>query len=574
VNTAGKTIDLVAGRDITMDNGTSTTSANGTILLYAGTGNISIETITAGTGSVSVTAAAGSIADQDDAGDDGTAPDITANGLILKAGNAIGLGTNHIEATVTKLTANAGNGGLFVTAKERVTSGTVDRGVTVESVTVSVNRVDSEANVPTTAIGTATVTQEDLSVTVGGHLVLDVTSGALVLNAGSDATYAVQAVSGNTRLSTQSGALTLNAKLDGGSGNVSVVSSGTFTQTETTGDIVTTGGTIDVSANAIDMKAGADTSASGNIRYASSSTITVGTITSTGANVSLVAAGNITDSSADDNVALPSVPDIDISATNLRVEISGGTGGFGSGSNHLETTVTRLSGSVGSNGFFMTESNDIELDSVAQISVNRVASTGVAGDGDVFDPAKSDLASGGALVLQTVNGSITTAVTNGDIQAAGHILLNASETAVGTEAAITLGGTVTTTSASNGSISLTAKDFVRQLSTGDITAGGAGTIDVEVSTGTSSGAITMEDGAATASTSGNIRYVATTTLSLGTLATSGNVSLQATSITDSRDDDSENVTDDVDVTASSLRVQTSDAGFGEARKQPLCYGNE
>jgi len=180
---------------------------------------------------------------------------------------------------------------LFASAGELVASGTANRGVIVDAVTVSVNRVGANAltTIPLT-IPAATVTQEDLSATSGGHVVLDVTSGALELKAGTSGSNAITAGSGNTRLNAQSGALMLNAMLDGGSGNITILSTGSQSY-GVDGDVVTTGGTIDVQATSagsiIGMNSGTLLQTNGgNIR------VMAGTIDGAGATVN--AGGNVT----------------------------------------------------------------------------------------------------------------------------------------------------------------------------------------------------------------------------------------------------------------------------------------
>lgn len=119
--TSGRTVDVLAGRHITMAQGTQTSTTNGNLLLQATAGNITIETLNAGTANVSVTATAGNVIDGDTAGD--TEVDITAAGLLLTAGSSsgIGSGSNHLETSVSNLTAVAGSGGVFVTETDAVT---------------------------------------------------------------------------------------------------------------------------------------------------------------------------------------------------------------------------------------------------------------------------------------------------------------------------------------------------------------------------------------------------------------------------------------------------------------------
>ncbi|MBU3897991.1 MAG: hypothetical protein KJ614_03545, partial [Gammaproteobacteria bacterium] len=85
---------------------------------------------------------------------------------------------------------SAGAGGAFITESD---------GVTIDALTVAVNRVASDASISTPAI--SSVTQEDLSATGTGNLVL-LTGGVLTVNAGTP---------GTSSISTDSGSITLNA---------------------------------------------------------------------------------------------------------------------------------------------------------------------------------------------------------------------------------------------------------------------------------------------------------------------------------------------------------------------------
>jgi hypothetical protein len=177
--TSARTIDVLAGRHITMAQGVSIASNDGNVLLHAVAGNVTLETITAGTAGVSISAVAttptdgtaGQIIDGDTADDavlDGSAVDITAGGLILRAGRGVGAGSNHLETDLGTpgagtpvtgtLSASAGAAGLFVTERHSLV---------VDALTVAVSRVGSDGTVPGTATGTATLTQQDLTATGG-----------------------------------------------------------------------------------------------------------------------------------------------------------------------------------------------------------------------------------------------------------------------------------------------------------------------------------------------------------------------------------------------------------------------
>ena len=506
-STSGKTIDLVAGRNITMADGTSTTSTAGNILLYAGTGNITIDTLAAGTGSVSITAAAtssssvGTIIDLDGTSAEEIEVDIIASGLILKAGNGIGTGSNHIESTVTTLTASAGAGGLFVTESD---------GVRVTTLTISVNRVATDATVPASASGTATVTLEDLKSTGAGAVVLEVKAGDLDVNEGTSLSVGVQSATGNIRLQSVTGNINLNAGVLSSGGNVSLLAGSTMNQAGA-GDVTTTGtGSIDVEAGTIIMANGAVAqTAGGNIRYAATGDITVGLIdaripvdrldrvltnqTLWGA-VSIIAGGSILD-----NIETTT----DIYAKELHLNAATGVG---AGNNFLETEISTISARAGTSGLFVTEATDVTIGQTQAITVSRVETNGTTLTATT-DVLQNDFVSTGTLVLMTTSGSITT-LSTGAVTATGNMLLQA----VGTTSDIILGAAVTdNVTVVGGNISLNAGREI--LQNANIQAStSAMTIDLQAI-----GNITMADGTSTTSTAGTIRLLTAGDITIGVL---------------------------------------------------------
>ena len=143
-------------------------------------------------------------------------------------------------------------------------------------------------------------------------------------------------------------------------------------------------------------------------------------------------------------------------------------------------------------GSFITQDGPITIDGTT-FTVNRV---NTIAESTEIENSLSDLSSAGSIVLQTINGSITTATTSGNITAVGNILLSSGETDETTTAIITLNGAV---SAEN--INLLSKDSILQNATGDISGVG---IYVKADNG-----ITMENGALTSTNNGTIVYEAT-----------------------------------------------------------------
>ncbi|MBV5305031.1 MAG: S-layer family protein, partial [Chlorobium sp.] len=535
-------VTLYAANGITFSqNADITTGGIGTLDLEAQTGSIALSStskmsagsgdirlfglldVTLGdristTGIVSVTASTRNIIDGE------SAVDVSASGLILKAGNRIGSGTDHLETQVATLSANSGAGGLFITESD---------GVTVDKLTASLSRVAVDGTVPEAA--DVVITQEDLKAAGAGHLVVDVTVGDVVVNAGTPATNAVTAVSGNTRLTAHSGALTVNARIDGGSGHVTILSSGNQSF-GIDGDVATTDGSINVESFTITMADGATiTSGSGNIRLVAVSALQLGSLSTTG-DVSL-SAGTITDAGTGTSDTT------NITADEVRLVTTGTVIGNGAGTNgnHLELNITKLavdSNGTGTGGLFLTESNSIQLGSLNAINVYQVTADGTTAL--TGDTAQSNVISDGHFVLVTTAGSIET-LAGGVVTAAGNILMQAG----GTTSDLMLGAAVI----SSGNISLNAVGDIKQNATIAVATTG-GTIDL-----LASGSITMGDGSSTTSTNGNIRYQAGTNVTIELLAAgSGNVALYAASgfIIEGATSDS-----DVDITANGLLLNAA-----------------
>ena len=210
--------------------------------------------------------------------------------------------------------------------------------------------------------------------------------------------------------------ITLNTFVKSSAGNISLHAKDSIVQTAT-GDITVSaaGKTIDILADADITMADGAISATNNeaIRYEAGGSITLGSLNAGTAGVSLVSGASILDG-GDTNV--------DVIATNLRIVAGAGAG---TRANHLETTITTLSANTGAGGLFLTESNDVIIGTVPAITVNRVKTDGSSTASILVDPAQSNLASGGDIVLQTTNGSITAVTNSGNITAVGAIQLQA-----------------------------------------------------------------------------------------------------------------------------------------------------
>jgi len=420
----------------------------------------------------------------------------------LIAATGIGTSSQDIDTTVATLAAsNSTSGGIFIHETDGLSIG--GSGIATEGGNGPV--------VVRTADGSITV---DEAVSADG-------SGNILLQAqgtGRD--------------------VTLNAAVQSSSGNISVLAADDVMQSAD-GDILITGGsgTIDVEATAgsITMADGSLAQASGNIRYYAGTNLTLGAIDADGASVSLKA-DNITDSGTTDT---------DVTASGLRIETTDAAGGAGQSGNHLETSVATISADVNNGGLFLTELNEVAVDTVSAITVKRVGSDGATLT-DTTDGAQSDLASTGAIVLTTTAGPIT--INEGDddetgVTATGNVLLQAG----GGTSDIVLDADVIST---GGNISLNSGQDI--LQSADVsTSADSKTIDLLAARH-----IIMASGSSVATTNGNIQLQAADNVSLELLtAGTGNARVVAAS-GDIADGDT-----DVDITAAGLILQ---AGSGVA----------
>ncbi len=395
-NSAAQSLDLQAARDIVLAQGSNVTATTGNILLAAGR-NATIENL-ATAGSVSVTAATGAIVDGDSNGD--SEVDISASGLLLRAATGIGSGANHLETTVSTLSAQGGSGGTYITETDSLT---------VDGVTIQVNRINAQG----VASATANAMQNNLTATGSGNLVLRSNSGLLTISDN------VSTAGGNLLLQAASGGLVINDAIGSSGGTMYINSAGNLAQKA---NISNSGaGTIELAAvGALSMDDGTTISGAANIRASAGTVMTVGAISTSGA-VNLVA-GAIADSGTSD---------IDVTASALRIVAQTVSGsGIGSGSQHLQVAVATLAGSsagtAAGSGVFIDAVGSVAIDSIAAIAVNRTSADGTVST--LSSALTSDLTSAGKLVL-TAGGAITVnqGIANGTgVSAAGNLLLKST----------------------------------------------------------------------------------------------------------------------------------------------------
>ena len=387
--TDGKTIDVLAQQgDIVMADGAVTESVDGAIRYEARDGDITLGQIRTGdagttTGKVALIANDGSVLDR---ADDTSVVDVVAGGLIVQAGDQIGTETNSVETNVDTLAAAAGTN-AYLTELD---------GVTVDDLSLTVDRVNTDGSVTTTTADAL----EDL--TAGNDLVLRVSAGDLTVNGGTD-TAGIYA-GNNLKLDVDQGDLTLNgtsevlgdALVNADRGDLTVnaaidtTGDATLNATQgnlTTNAVVTTGGNAELNAAAGDLTVNDDVVTTGNLEVNADlgDIVTNGQLTTEGNARVNAGAGNLT---VNGDVDTTGNLEVNAGQGDLLVEGDVVTGG--------NTLVTAGEGTLTTNGTIDTTGNAEINAGLGNVAVNGDVTTG--GDLNV-------LAGAGNL---TVNGNVDT----------------------------------------------------------------------------------------------------------------------------------------------------------------------
>lgn len=524
VTTVSGTIDVNAATAIVMADGAATQTTNQSIRYKAGTGDITLGYLaTYGDGSSMgdiAIVAGGKIIDADTTGFD-----IRAKTLYLAAAG-ISTGENPLEITVESLAAKADSGGIFLSQSGAIT---------VDAVSTTVFRVGIDGSTLSTQVESGS----DLTTTGNGAIVLNATDIVFKDGDANGKTVSGQG-SGNIFLNASAGNLTFYGALTSTSGNVSLLASkdvliNSATQMTTgfpSSAATSSNPSLDIQAGqAISMVIGSQMqTGNGNIRLAANGgNMTLGFISAGIGNVSLISTGKILDSNE---------KGLDIVANGLRIYATD----VGLNTNPLEMNVTTLSALVhGTSGLFVTESDNVTIGKINDLTVNRVSDK--AAISNQTDLTQSDLVglNNGSIILSAPTGSITVLDGNEDgkgieTKQGGQILLSAFDT-IDIEANVL---------ANQGNISFLSTKRIVQTTGADVVTGG--TVDYTALT-----TITIEDDAIISTQGANIRLVAADSISFsGIDARGGNVSLIAKNLLDSGDSN-------LDVIAKNLRIN---AGLG------------
>ena len=523
VSTGGSgSLDVESGAGSVAMSAGSVLSGNGAVRVIAAQdiGLAHIQT----SGNVALTATAGSITNAT-----GASNNVSAAGLIVKAGTGIAVGNNPLLTHIDMLSAVAGNGGLYVLN---------DQGLRTGGVSVGVGQVGIDGQL-TLAVD-ATVAS---AITASGNVVLRALLGNINIDPNGLSSAIDATGAGNVLVRALSGSVVVHSNITNGSaatsGSISLLATGDVAIGSAGVEVTVSNGAgsldVESSTGSVLMSAGSLlASASGAVRLLAAQDVGVGQIRS-GGNVALTAtAGSVLDANGNVNGSASGL--LDVQASGLRLSAGNGVGTSGDA---LRVQVATASADAGAGGIYLLSDQAITIGSVA-VGASQVSSTGATSL--VADAAQAGLATTG-------NGNVALSASAGDITLAaavnangsGNVLLQSQVGAVDANAGIASG---------NGNISVQGATHVA-LAAGVSVATGAGTLDLE----SSGGWVAMDGTSVLQSVSGNVRVSAASDIDVGLVQTGANVSLSAAtgSIYDARGNGALNVV------ANGLRLSASDA---------------
>lgn len=336
VTTAGLgSLTLVsANSTLTQNVGGTLTAANGDVILEAN-GTISIAGITTAA-NVGIISSTGSIIDNEP-----TRLNIQASDLQLRAGAAIGTGSNPIETQVNAVSAAALGGGIFLAEVDAIS-------VTTTAAETSVVAVDDSTALKTLAA------QSGLSSASSGSIVLVNQVGDITVVAGNTVTAAVNGrilldaandLRVNANLTSDAGSITLRA------GNDFTLAADITVTTGVNGEIhVLAGGLIDTAANSRLINQ------SGNVVLNAINDVRIGGIQSSGRVLVSSADGSILASGSDAFAR-------EIIGSQLLLSAANGSVGTAAAGQTLRTQVARVA-AESLDGVYLTNAAGLRVDAV------------------------------------------------------------------------------------------------------------------------------------------------------------------------------------------------------------------
>ena len=392
VTTQGGTIDLQAGAAILMTDGTRTAANNADISIVAG-GDVTIAAVNAGTGSVVIVSANGSILD---GGDIDT--DVVAAAVILTAASNIGTTTNALEITVERLTAVSATGDIIITETDDLV---------IDAVTVEINRVNGIGQATTAIVAT----QADVQTTGTGSIVIRTLDGSITLNDGDSDGVAVVSEIGTVLLQTAGvdANLILNASVTSTGSALSLIAGGAI-HVGASVEIVNSS-TIDVEASngSVMMSDTASISSNGgNIRVMALADITLGGINAQTGSITIVSVtGRVLDGGD---------THLDIKSSSLKLRAGGDIGGAGANTNPIDIDVDTITAFSDTGDIYLNDQSDLTIDSVT-VTVQRVDEAG--GVSDIVGVEQGDVQTNGISNISIVTTGDLTLATGADVSSAG-----------------------------------------------------------------------------------------------------------------------------------------------------------
>ncbi|MEH6442593.1 MAG: LEPR-XLL domain-containing protein [Oceanospirillaceae bacterium] len=481
--TTGNITQSTTARIYTGENG-------GDIRVQAAT-NVEISGLHAGTGNVSIIAQSGKVIDADSIDSDHY-KDVEAAGLRINAQQDIGaLGAllNPLEIAVDDVSALSQVGEISLLE---------DDAINVDSVSVSVNRINTDGS----STQVIDVAQSDLVTNTDGSIVLQTLAGNLTVNDGVDnAGVGVTANgSGNVLLASigASSSVIINSDVQSATGHISVSATQDVMQTDHA-DLLTQNGSVEITAlqgsiTQADTARASTGDGTGNIRLHAQQDVEVGGL-HTGGDVSITTVtGSVIDSG--DHYK-------DVEAKTLRIDA-----GVGAGlADAIDTSVDTLAARAANGGINVHEDHNIEVNTIAQSSVERVNNDGSTTT--ITNALMSDLVTSdnGSISLDTIDGTITIfdgqAADDGiGISANGEGNVSIDAHGAGQDVVLKEDTDILSDA---GDIHILAEDAVLQESASDIIVSNNGNIEVIAETGS----IYMTDGTrANVAGTGNIFYQA------------------------------------------------------------------
>ncbi len=561
---AGTILIVATAADIDMDETlpATTTSGGGNILLEATAGNISVATIDAGSGDVSLQAGT-DIVD----GDTSATLNIMADALRMQAGGTIGSGdgtsgvtanTLAIDTQVNTLAAISANG-IYMLESD---------GLSVDNTTaITVRQVEFDS-------GLVDVTENSLSdlvTTAAGAIKLVSMTGNITINEGdADDSGVAAATTGDVLLEARGNGsdVVVNADVNSGSGHITIaanddiaVSADITAGGAATGTVLLNAGNNSVEGVGTDgivMATGTTITSGGDMSLiaGNESDIVVELLVAADNTVSLSAARDILDGNgAALNVVADSLMMIADSNGNQAGIIGGPDtpGGATSNSNAMDTQVATLATSS-ADGIFVNETDgDLTIDTVSfTVQRSNFNSTLSPETGALSDLTTTDAATGAPIKVVNSDGTITvndglpgngrgiSAAGDGDVllkaENAGDLILDA-DIASGA-------GHITLSAATQLQIGTGANTDVQ------VTTAAAGSIVADAGTGN----VDMQVDSRLQAAGGAIHVQAGTNVIVGRIKTNANAAVTALggSISDADADDSTE-----DITADGLRLSAA-----------------